>query len=138
VFSPHRSFTKRLVRKIKDKPSQLIASLAPMKRKAPYVIRLREAYYRNPQSPYKGQRISEAIDYLEIHPRVVTMENLWKLIIEPVEARLARPELRPEIFLVRRFPLSELVGNSEVVSLVASAAEPMLRYLEFALELDSG
>jgi hypothetical protein len=105
-----------------------------MKSKSPYFIRLREAYYHNPDSSYKGQRIGTAVDYLEIHPKVVTIENLKNLIVDPVEVRLSKRQLRPEIFLVRKFKLSELVGNSEVVDMVASAAAPMLSYLEFALD----
>ncbi len=136
VFSPHKSFTRRLLNKIKTKPGEFVESLSPMKRRDPYVIRLREAYYHDPKSPYKGQRISQAVDFIELHPRVVTVENLWKLIVEPMEVRLADPRLRPEMFLVRSFGISELVGDSDVVTRLASAAAPMLRYLDFALDLD--
>jgi hypothetical protein len=134
VFAPHKSFTKQFIEKIKKRPDGFISALSPMKSKSPYFIRLREAYYHNPDSSYKGQRIGTAVDYLEIHPKVVTIENLKNLIVDPVEVRLSKRQLRPEIFLVRKFKLSELVGNSEVVDMVASAAAPMLSYLEFALD----
>ncbi|MHB8843995.1 MAG: hypothetical protein ACYC7L_04540 [Nitrospirota bacterium] len=134
VFAPHKSFTKQLIEKIKNRPADFLAALSPMKRKSPYFIRLREAYYHDPDSRYKGQRIGSAVDYLEIHPQAVTINNFDKLIIEPVAARLNKHELRPEIFLVRKFKLSELVGNSKVVDMVVSAAAPMLKYLEFALD----
>jgi hypothetical protein len=131
VFSPHKSFTSRLVRMIRGTPGNFVASLKPMKRRDPYVIR------HDPESSYKGQRISHFVDFLEIHPRVITANNVQQLVIEPVEVRLRRRDLRPEIFLVRNFNLSELVGNSKVVNTVAAAATPMLRYLDFALRLDA-
>ncbi len=87
VFSPHKSFTSRLVRKIQATPNDFVASLRPMKRKDPYFVRLREAYYYDPHSSYKGQRISHSVDFLEVHPRVITLDNLQQLIIEPVEVR---------------------------------------------------
>jgi hypothetical protein len=135
AFSPHKSFTKRFVRKIAEQPEGFIASLSAIDPRAPYTIRLREAYYHNPESSYKGQRISNKVDYLEIHPRVLTEVNLSTLIVEPIRMRLTNPTLRPEMFLIRHFQLSELVGNSKVVELVATAARSMLGYLRFALEL---
>ncbi len=136
VFSPHKSFTEKLVKKIKTKPDEFIASLRPMKRKESYIIRLREAYYHDPSSPYKGQRISKGVDFMEIHPRAVKKDNLAKIITEPLEEHLRMHQLRPEIFLVRNFRLSEMVGNSDVVNMVASAAAPMMKYLDFALKLE--
>lgn len=133
VFSPHRSFTRGLVRKIHNRPAAFVASLKAIGRKAPYLFRLREAYYHDPLSSYKGQRIAEKVDFLEVHPRIITAGNVEELIVQPIKARLSEPNRRPEAFLVRDFRLSELVGNSEVVSMVSSAAEPMLDYLEFAL-----
>jgi hypothetical protein len=138
AFSPHKSFTTAFVKKIAARPEAFIGSLKAMKAKHPYFIRLREAYYYDPHSPYKGQRISGRTDFLQIHPQVVSAENLSQLIIEPVEQRLTDPKLRPEIFLVRHFRLSELVGKSQVVDLVSSAAESMLDYLDFAIDLSNG
>jgi hypothetical protein len=135
AFSPHKSFTRRFVRKIAAQPKAFIASLSAIDARAPYSIRLREAYYHDPQSSYKGQRISDKVDYLEIHPRVLTEANVSTLVIEPIRARLENPALRPEVFLVRHFRLSELVGNTGVVELVATAAGSMLGYLQFALDL---
>ncbi len=135
VFSPHKSFTRRLLRKIEDRPEQFLASLTSMKHKDPYAFRLREAYYSRPDSFYRGQRIGSKFDYLEVHPGQLTLENLESLILRPVRERLQRRDLRPEVFLVRRFRLNELVGRSDVVEIVSKAAEPMLNYFTFALHL---
>lgn len=135
AFSPHRSFTSGLVHKLRRSPQEFVNALRPLKRDKSYHIRLRESFYRNPSSPYKGRAIDRSVDYLEIHPSVVRPGNLHQLIIEPIEARLRRSELRPEIFVVRNFRLSELVGKNDVVDLIASAAEDMYPYLDYASEL---
>jgi hypothetical protein len=44
-------------------------------------------------------------------------------------------QLRPELFLVRHFSLSDLVANRKAVEHLATAVDPMLPYLEFALDL---
>jgi hypothetical protein len=106
-----------------------------MKHKDPYAFRLREAYYSSPDSFYRGQRIRSKIDYLQVHPGQLTRENLEALMLGPVRERLRRRDLRPEVFLVRSFRLNELVGRSDVVQLVSEAAEPMLNYFTFALDL---
>lgn len=134
AFSPHRSFTTRLIEKIETKSAEFIKAIAPLQ-SGPYLFRLREAIYSDPDSSYKGQRISHWLDYLQIHPSVLTKSNLATLIIEPIRQRLEMNELRPELFLVRQFTLSELVGNSNIVKDVAAAAKPMLPYLRFALTL---
>jgi hypothetical protein len=135
VFSPHKSFTRRLLRKIQARPEQFLAALKSMKHKEPYAFRLREAYYSSPDSFYRGQRIRSKIDYLQVHPGQLTRGNLETLILQPVRERLQRRDLRPEVFLVRSFRLNELVGKSDVVELVSKAAEPMLNYFTFALHL---
>jgi hypothetical protein len=135
AFSPHRSFTKRLVRKLKLNQREFLNALKPLRRNKAYHIRLREAFYRNPSSPYKGQVVNRAVDYLEIHPSIVDLGNLGQMITEPIERRLRRTDLRPEMFVIRNFQLSELVGKTNVVNLVASAANDMGAYLQFASEL---
>jgi hypothetical protein len=135
AFSPHKTFTQKLVRKIGRDPKAFIASLRDIRRDEPFVLRLREAYFRDPTSTYKGQRIGRVVDYMVIHPRVLTLSNMSQLVVEPTRKRLANPKLRPEIFLVRHFPLSEVVGNSRVVETVANAAERMLGYFQFALDV---
>lgn len=97
------------------------------------MIRLREAYYSNPGSSYKGQRISHFVDYLEIHPSFIDRHNVSALIVEPIMERLRKGNSRPEIFLVRDFRLGELLGRNDVVQYVADAAGKMVRYLKFAL-----
>jgi hypothetical protein len=135
VFSPHRSFTKPLVEKIESNPTDFVAALAPMRDEDHYFFRLREAHYHDPLSSYKGQRIGKKVDFLHIDTRVLTPDNVLTLIVEPIKRRLKDSSLRPEIFLVRHFSLSELVGKSDVVARVAAAAQPMLPYLEYALAL---
>jgi hypothetical protein len=135
VFSPYRSFTKPLVEKIESNPTDFVAALAPMRNEDHYFFRLREAHYHDPHSSYKGQRIGKKVDFLHIDTRVLTPDNVLTLIVEPIKRRLKDSSLRPEIFLVRHFSLSELVGKSDVVARVAAAAQPMLPYLEYALAL---
>lgn len=135
VFSPHLSFTKPLVRRIASAPQAFVDSLAPLRERDGYFFRLREAYYENPSSSYKGQRIGRRVDFLHIDPRVLTATNVGSFIVEPVRRRFNDPRLRPEIFLVRHFGLSQLVGKSDVVSQLAASAEPMLPYLEYALQV---
>jgi hypothetical protein len=134
AFSPHRSFTTRLVNKIEEKPGDFLNAITELKSPA-YHFRLREAMYSDPDSSYKGQRIDSWLDYLQIHPSVLNKSNLGTLVVDPIRRRLQLSELRPELFLVRHFSLSELVGNSNIVSDVAAAAKPMLPYLRFALTL---
>ncbi len=135
AFSPHKSFTKRFIRKIASHPLAFVTTLSAFERSDPYKLRLREAYYHNARSSYKGQRISGRTDFLEVHPHLLTSENVARFIIEPVRHRLEDPSLRPEVFLVRHFALNELVGRADVVDFVAEAARPMLPYLAFALDL---
>ena len=135
AFSPHKSFTKRFITKIERAPDSFLRVLRPVCNDEPYAIRLREAYFHDPESAYKGRRIGRRADYLEVLPEILNRDNLHNFIIEPVAGRLNSQQLRPEICLVRRFGLTECVGNSNVVAMVASAAEPMLDYLEFALDV---
>ncbi len=135
AFSPHKSFTQKLVAKIARDPKAFIASLRGIKRREPFLIRLREAYFHNPEGFYKGQRIGARVDYLQVHPSVLNEQNLSHFIIEPIKQRLSYRHLRPEIFLVRHFRLSEVVGKSTVVATVANAAESMLGYFAFALDV---
>jgi len=135
AFSPHKRFTRRLVAKILERRHDFVNSLRPMKGSEPYLIRLREAHYKDPHSPYKGQRIGRFLDFLQVHPSIATANNIRQLIVEPMKERLRRRDLRPELFVIREFPLSQLVGNRDVVRLVASAALKMLKYVRFALDL---
>jgi hypothetical protein len=135
AFSPHQSFTRKLVGKIEREPRAFVESFRTIRKDEPFVVRLREAHYQDPASSYKGQRIGRKVDYLEVHPRVLTTENVRQLIVEPTRRRLSKRNLRPEIFLVRHFQLSEVVGNSRVVETVAQAAESMLGYFQFALDV---
>jgi hypothetical protein len=135
AFSPHQSFTKRLVAKIAKDAHGFVASFRTISRMDPFVVRLREAYYKDPHSPYKGQRIGRMVDFLNIHPRVLTAENVPQFIVDPIRQRFSMKNLRPEIFLIRHFQLSEVVGNSDVVAQVSDAAEQMLGYLNFALDV---
>ena len=135
VFSPHKSFTRKLVSKIERDPNRLIASLRTIGREEPYAIRLREAYFHDPNSSYKGQRIDRKVDYLEVHPKLIAIDNVKELILDPLKERLRYRHLRPEIFLFRHFRLSEVVGNSKIVQDVAHAAESMLGYFTFALDV---
>lgn len=136
AFSPHRSFTRRLVEKIRTQPQEFVDTLNAMDGDKPYFIRLREAYYKDPDSPYKGQRIGRVRDFMVMHPGVITADNVNQLLVHPVKERLERSNLRPEVFVIRQFDLSELIGQRDVVERVAEAAERMLPYLSFALNLD--
>jgi hypothetical protein len=135
AFAPHKSFTQRLARKIAAQPEVFLRSLRHLKLGDAFHFRLREAHYTYPDSSYKGQQISQKIDFLLVHPATLTKEHVRQLIVEPLQKRLLEKTLRPELFLVRHFSLSELVGNPKVVDLVAGAAAPMLPYLRFALDL---
>jgi hypothetical protein len=134
AFSPYKSFTSPLIAKIAASPSDFLRSLKSLKDPS-YQFRLREAHYDDPESSYKGQRIGWWLDYLHIHPSVLNRTNVSQLIVDPIRRRLGMSDLRPELFLVRQFTLSELVGNSNIVDDVAAAAKPMLPYLRFALDL---
>lgn len=72
AFSPHQSFTRKLVAKIEKNPRAFVDSLRTISRNEPFVIRLREAHFQDPTSSYKGQRIGRMVDYMEVHPRVLT------------------------------------------------------------------
>jgi hypothetical protein len=133
LFSPHRNFTTKLLRKVSADPTSLIKSLKPFKVASPYHFRLREAHYYDPTSHFKGQRIARKVDFMTVHPAIVSKRNVEHVIIEPLRSRLGQGHLRPEIFLVRHFPLSEIVGKEGVVGLVARAVEPMMPYFNFAL-----
>jgi hypothetical protein len=133
AFSPHKSFTRKLLSRIERNPAEFLMSLRRITIDQPVVIRLREAYFHNPASSYKGQRIDRKVDYLEVHPSVLTSDNLETLILDPVRTRLKYNHLRPEVFLLRHFGLSEVIGNSSVVQDVSYAAELMLDYFNFAL-----
>lgn len=133
AFAPHKNFTRKLVREIQRNPDGFIKAFKHISQRDPFLIRLREAYYSNPRSSYKGQRISHFVDYLEIHPSFIDQHNINALIVEPIIKRLESDNSRPEIFLVRDFRLAELLGRNDVVQHVASAAEKMIRYLKFAL-----
>lgn len=135
AFAPHKSFTTKLIHEIKSEPRKFLACIRSIPRKEPYRIRLREARYANPDSSYKGQRISSRLDYLEVHPAVLNADNIQPLLIEPVLKRLKEKTLRPEIFLVRNFSLSELLGKTDTVALVTDAAKSMLPYVKFALDV---
>lgn len=135
AFSPHQSFTRKLVGKIEREPRAFVESFRTIRKDEPFIVRLREAHYKDPASSYKGQRIGRRVDHLEVHPRVLTTENVRQLIVEPTRQRLSKRNLRPEISLVRHFQLSEVVGNSRVVETVSQAAECMLEYFQFALEV---
>lgn len=138
AFSPHKRFTTRLIDKIDQSPSEFVAALHAVPAHEPFVIRLREAHYLNPRSHYKGQRIKHTVDYLQCHSRVITAKNVRSLVVDQVRARLEENRFRPEIFFIRNFRLSELVGESDVVPKVAQAAVSMLPYVEFAGGLYGG
>lgn len=138
AFSPHKSFTRRLVDKISVKPKTFVHSLHAVPADEPFMLRLREARYRDPNSPYKGQSIKSTLDYLQCHSRAVTSENVRSLVVDPVRKRLDAVDLRPEIFFIRQFRLSELVGETDVVRKVARAAIAMLPYVEYAGGLSGG
>lgn len=133
-FAPHRTYTKRIIRAIREQPDEFLKSLRAIPQiENGFAVRLREAYYANPKSSYKGQRIGRIRDFLEVHPREITPENLQTLVLDPIEQRFQARNLRPELFLVRYFTLKEVIGSKDVAALVARAAERMLPFLIFAL-----
>lgn len=135
AFAPHKSFTTKLVRAIQSDPHKFLDCIRGIPRKEPFRIRLREARYANPGSSYKGQRISSRLDYLEVHPAILNADNIHQFLVEPITKRLKEKKLRPEIFLVRSFGISELLGEAETIELVADAAESMLPYVKYALDV---
>lgn len=132
AFSPHLKFTKRLLSKLEAEPKAFLRSLRSIGKAEPYLIRLRESHYKDPTSHYKGRSIGRRIDFLLVHPRTVNEQNLATLILEPLRMRLRKKDRRPEMFLVRHFPLDEVVGNAAIVDAVAAAADKMLGYMKFA------
>ena len=132
-FAPHRQYTRRIIRAIRDYPEDYIRSLRQIPSSGSFVVRLREAYYTDPKSSYKGRRIARTRDFLEVHPRKITATNLETLVLAPFAERLIARNFRAELFLVRYFTLEEVVGSENFAGLVASAAEKMLPFLEFAL-----
>jgi hypothetical protein len=124
-----------MAEKIHAEPDRFVESLSGIPGSEQFLLRLREAYYFDPDSPYKGQRIQSYMDYLEFHPTFLKVENVRDLVSRPIQDRLGRKDLRPEIFLTRDFRLSEVVGESKIVEIVAAAAAKMIPYLKFALEL---
>ncbi len=134
TFAPHRRFTKRLLGALRADAGGFLKSIAGIPKEESFCIRLREAYYSNPGSSYKGQRIDRISDYLEFHPSFLSRDNIERLLIEPVAKRLQMKTLRPEVFLVREFQLSEIIGRPRAVSVVAAAASKLTPYLRWALE----
>ncbi len=137
AFAPHRHFTKKLLKAFRTDTDGFLAAVKHIPEREPFVIRLREAYYADPKSSYKGQRIDSWLDFVEVHPSFVTNENIHTVLIEPVAQRLKMKALRPEVFLVRNFALSELMGKSDAVEQVAAAAKKMVPYLRWALGVTS-
>lgn len=133
AFTPHKAFTSRLIKAIRDEPERFLDTLRRIPDKDPFLIRLREAYYAHPSSPYKGQQARRLRDIIEVHPSFLNEKNVESLIVDPVSKRLRRKNLRPELFLVRKFHPSELLSNPDAVHRVAEAAEKMVPYLQFAL-----
>lgn len=132
-FAPHKAYTQRIVQAIRQHPDEFLAALRHVPERERFYIRLREAYYANPRSTYKGRNIGNVRDFLEVHPRELTRGNLDLLVCDPIEARRFKPRFRAELFLVRYFDLGEVVGAEGVAHMVAEAAEMMLPFLKFAL-----
>lgn len=137
VFAPHRPFTERLLTAIKRDTHGFLEALRGIPTKEAFVVRQREAYYKNPESSYKGQRIGHSIDYAEIHPSFFTASNVEETLLKPVQKRLAMGDLRPEVFLARRFGLGEVLEGEGTVETVAAAAQAMIPYLKWALQTTS-
>lgn len=135
AFAPHRNFTKKLLKAFKKDTDGFLAAIKRISDRDPFVIRLREAHYANPKSSYKGQRIAHLLDFMEVHPSFISKSNIQSVIIDPVAKRLKERTMRPEVFLVRIFPLSELLGKSDAVERVAAAAKQMIPYLRWALDV---
>lgn len=133
AFAPHRAFTKKILKAFEHDSIGFLNAVKGISDRDPFVIRLREAYYANPESHYKGQRVKSWLDYAEVHPSFINEQNIKQVLIEPVAKRLKKNNLRPEIFLVRHFSLSELLGKTDAVAHVASAAKQMVPYLRWAL-----
>jgi hypothetical protein len=136
VFSPYRSYTTALVKQISADPTAFVQTLNTIPNQSErYHFRLREAYYCDPTSPYKGQCISRRVDYIKVHPSAVTVENVNEFVVEPTLRRLDEDTFRPEVFLVADFPLSDVVERSNAVDMLASAVTPMIPYYRFAFNL---
>lgn len=133
TFAPHRKFTEKLVKAVAADTRGFLESISGIPKRESFCVRLREAYYLNPNSSYKGQRIGRFSDYLEFHPSFLGHHNVANVLIEPVARRLKMKRLRPEVFLVRDFQLSEIIGRPQAVSLVATAAARLTPYLRWAL-----
>jgi hypothetical protein len=135
LFAPHKDFTSALIDKVETRPVDFLQSISRIGMDDPYHFRHREAHYFDPSSSFKGQRIIRRIDYLLLHPSILTRKNFKELIVQPIRDRMHLEQLRPELFLVRHFSLSDLVANRKAVEHLAAAVDPMLPYLEFALDL---
>ncbi len=135
AFSPHRSFTSKVIRRVRRDLDGFLRAIENIPRREPFHFMLREAYYANPDSSYKGQRIGSILDYAEFHPSVITKRNIEHLLIEPVSERLEAENLRPEVFLVRDFGFSEILGKDDAVETVAAAVKRMVPYLKWALSV---
>jgi hypothetical protein len=136
AFCPDRTFTTALVRKISREPAAFVRTLGSIPgSNERFHFRLREAYYCNPKSRYKGQCISRRVDYIKVHPAAISVDNVDALVLKPTQDRLNERTFRPEIFLVSEFPVSEIVDRHEAIALVASTLAPMMPYYRFAFNV---
>jgi hypothetical protein len=136
AFSPDRAFTTALMRKISREPAAFVRTLGSIPRSSErYHFRLREAYYCNPRSRYKGQCISRRVDYIKVHPAAIAVDTVDALVLKPTQGRLNERTYRPEIFLVSEFPVSEIIDRHDAAALVASTLAPMMPYYRFAFDL---
>ena len=140
VLGASKDLTRRLAKAGKESVAKLVRLCSEGSETASIAVGCRRAWYANPESGYKGQRIDHADAPLMGHPSFLadsTRDEFAKVLRVLLEKDKDAADYRTELTLQYSIPRQEITHGdlSSQIDLVADALSKIEEPLRFLLDL---